>query len=105
MADLPIIGDPECGRCEQVWLCGRCGSSVGHEDCEMCPATGWYDEPDPRCPVCFGTGIAHFCLSTHEFCQANPLTDRDHVERPTVENYTFAPCAAHVVSGRTGRGQ
>jgi hypothetical protein len=65
--------------------CARCGSSMSVEDCEWCPAFGYYDDPDPACPKCHGTGIARFCLSSAEFCEANPLPGQEAVERHTIE--------------------
>jgi len=66
--------------------CARCGSSMSVEDCEWCPATGWYNDVyDPSCHVCHGSGIGRWCLSSPEWCEANPLPGRENTERHTVE--------------------
>lgn len=70
--------------------CARCGSSMGWEDCEVCPLFGYYDEPDPMCEACQGTGIAHFCLSSDEWCEDNPLPGRESVARHTIEEFEIA---------------
>lgn len=67
--------------------CARCGSSIAFEDCQMCPATGWYDNPDPACPACRGTGSVAICLSAYEWCRDHPLPGREDVQRHTVDEY------------------
>lgn len=73
-----------------VWedaQCARCGSSAYSERCEWCPACGYYEQPDPSCPSCEGTGTAWFCLSSAEWCEGNPLPGREDVARGTIEFY------------------
>lgn len=76
---LAETGTPEC-RCEEYDQCARCGSSMYSEDCEVCASFGYYDEPDPQCPGCFGTGQAWFCLSGYEWCEKNPRPGREDVQ-------------------------
>lgn len=78
--------------------CARCGASVAHEDCGWCPATGWYEEYDPSCPACRGTGIVHFCMSKAEWCEANPNPGRENVERGTIEWFeVWSDGTTHIV--------
>lgn len=50
--------------------CARCGSSVG------------YDEVDT---IDLGHLRWRFCLSSEEWCRANPLPGREDVKRGTIE--------------------
>lgn len=72
------LADPE-------YQCARCGSTLVFEDCQLCPATGWWDDNDPNCPVCHGNGTEPVCVSDHDWCWANPLPGRENVTRSTVE--------------------
>src|SRR5687768_16729399 len=67
--------------------CARCGSSLTFEDCEMCPATGWYGEFDPTCPLCKGSGRVPVCLSAPTWCEDNALPGREEVVSHTPEFY------------------
>ena len=65
---------------DEMGSCARCGSSLGYRDCD-CPDFDWYSDPDPRCEACHGTGTIAFCLSSPEWCAANPLPGREDVAR------------------------
>lgn len=78
--------------------CGRCGSTLTFEDCGACGGDGYVDHDcgedscpcaDPEinvpCGVCDGEGGFPFCISSEEWCNANPRVGRENVERSTVE--------------------
>ncbi len=82
--------------------CARCGSSVHSEHCEYCE--DGYDghdcgedcccclnpEENVLCQFCLGAGVFHFCLSSAEWCQANPMPGREDVERGAIEWFTVS---------------
>lgn len=78
--------------------CARCGSSVLFEDCTNCGGSGLrgHDciddtcccldpEENVECDVCDGQGGWYTCLSSREFCNANPLPGRENVKRGQIE--------------------
>lgn len=85
----------EIGSC-----CARCGSSMDGGPCEFCEdgfdghdcgddcCCCLYPEDNVRCEHCDGTGVWHQCLSSPEFCQANPLPGRENVQRGQIEWFT-----------------
>src|ERR1700683_4883250 len=91
-----IIADdhPHDGR-NLDFQCARCGSSVEWHQCEVCGGSGetepgglyeigplWYDlnDCDP-CIQCGGMASECVCLSSPEWCEANPLEGRENVKR------------------------
>lgn len=81
--------------------CARCGSSIEWEQCCACGGEGitgpgelyeedplWYDIDDYEpCHECDGHGSWGVCLSSPEWCNANPLPRREDVKRGTIEWY------------------
>lgn len=75
--------------------CARCGSSCYFEDCDACGGEGfvwgediasgydfgWIDEDETYpCQACRGKGGWWRCISSREWCQANPMPGREGVE-------------------------
>lgn len=87
-ADTPAPErDPEC-------QCARCGSSAYWDECEFCGGEGAITTDDD-CEWCYGEGCDSCiracgwcdeyggwwrCLSGREWCEANPLPGREHIE-------------------------
>ena len=81
--------------------CARCGSSVSIESCDHCE--DGYDghdcgedtccclnpEENLVCQYCDGSGVWHTCMSSAEWCEANPLPGREQVERGSIEWFTI----------------
>lgn len=83
--------------------CARCGSSIDVEHCEHCGGDGvdghecgedtcccLYPHDNVPCEFCGGTGAWRRCLSSPEWCRANPIPGREHIERGAVEWFTFS---------------
>ena len=71
--------------------CARCGSIAITEACDECEG-GWIDEedgPGHTCQACDGRGVYHVCLSSPEWCEANPAPGREGVQRGTLEWFTY----------------
>lgn len=80
--------------------CARCGSSCYWQQCDQCGGEGLdgHDcgedcccclnpEDNVVCQFCAGHGGWHWCLSSKEFCDANPLPGREVIERGQLEWY------------------
>lgn len=77
--------------------CARCGSSMHHERCKDCEdgysghecgedcCACLYPEENVICDTCGGYGGWYVCLSSPEWCEANPLPGRENVKRGEVE--------------------
>ena len=95
----PIIAPfpPHDGK-EWDCQCARCGSSCDSVDCWDCGGEGvtdhdcgddtcccLYPEDNVECDTCRGPGHWLQCMSSPEWCEANPLPGREGVERGKVE--------------------
>jgi hypothetical protein len=81
--------------------CARCGSSMSTEHCQECEdgfdghdcgedcCCCLHPEDNVECQYCRGTGVRHICLSSPEWCGANPLPGREDVQRGAIEWYTI----------------
>lgn len=72
--------------------CPRCGSDCEFQDCDACGGEGSHDfaEDDPiqygpsdvvPCDMCDGQGGWWRCVSSYEWCQANPLPGHEDAKR------------------------
>lgn len=104
MADTPITAEEirdgiEWFKAEdREWeaQCGRCGSSVGFLACCHCGGDGcvevedWedcgYTDTDETCDFCKGTGGEWHCISTPDYCTANPIAGREHIESTAMKS-------------------
>ena len=79
--------------------CARCGSSCDRQDCYNCEegfshhdcgedcCCCLYPEPNVVCDVCQGYCGWWSCLSSPEWCEANPLPGREDISRGKIEWY------------------
>ena len=70
--------------------CARCGSSCDAQGCDECGNDGWVWEEDDEerlreCPECLGNPVIYRCLSSPEWCEANPVEGRENVPRGKIE--------------------
>ena len=98
----PIIRDfpPRDGK-EYDCQCARCGSSCDSQDCWNCEDGSLGsdccddlchggecihgDSGFIPCDVCRGHGHWFSCLSSPEWCEANPLPGRENIARGKIE--------------------
>lgn len=97
--DTVIATSPPPDGREWDCQCARCGSSLSFEQCEHCGGEGLDghdcgedtcccgapDVDNVECNVCLGRGSFPVCLSSAEWCQANPLPGRERFQRNTPE--------------------
>lgn len=91
---------PDDGR-EYDCQCARCGSTLTFEACEECGGDGHYEDvdgpdaggfyDDGPCNICAGKGAFPICLSTEDWCNANPMPGRAETARHTAEWFLVIP--------------
>jgi len=99
MAPDPLIAElpPSDGK-DYDCQCARCGSSVVWQDCTQCGGEGMhghdcgddtccclYPDENIECGICDGVGGWRLCLSSTDWCKANPLEGREQVPRGKIE--------------------
>ena len=80
--------------------CARCGSSCDYVECWDCE-DGYSDhdcgedcccclrpENNVLCSICLGRDGWQCCISSEQWCKANPLPGRETVERGEIEWFT-----------------
>ncbi len=99
-ADLALFTAPTleyAAPVERDCQCARCGSSCGWIDCSDCLHGVITTEDDEgldvveHCSTCGGCGGWWCCLSSAEWCAANPVPGREHVARGSVEWFDVPP--------------
>jgi len=102
IANLPPYDEGE--GWEWDCQCARCGSSACYEECESCGGECFdgHDcgddccccacpEDNVECQYCGGEGGFHVCLSSSEWCEANPLPGREAISRGKIEWFAIRP--------------
>jgi hypothetical protein len=98
MAETIRLAPIDDGR-EEDCQCARCGTSAFHVDCYDCEnGYSHHDcgedcccclnpEPNVPCDVCGGSGGWWQCCSPGNYCEANPIPGREHIQRGAIEWY------------------
>ena len=88
MSDTVISLRPPSDGQEWDCQCARCGSSLGFDLCEECGGDGWIEDDTDAingpekdvCNLCAGRCSWSRCLSSADWCQANPRPGREAIE-------------------------
>lgn len=80
--------DCQCARCGSSAMhvdCWNCDDGYSHHDCGEDSCCCLYPEDNVVCDVCRGRGCWYECISSHEWCEANPLEGREDVPCGSIE--------------------
>lgn len=89
------------GQIDEDCQCARCGSSCEWVQCRNCNGDGFvpvdspegWDEGDEEpCLECQSCGGRWHCISSPEFCQANPIPGREWVESTAMNAEAWRDC-------------
>lgn len=78
-----------CGSSVDTQHCGHCEDGFDGHDCGEDCCCCLHPEDNVPCQYCDGTGLWRRCMSSPEWCQANPMHGREGVERGRFEWYTI----------------
>lgn len=82
-----------CKRCggsltfETCWGCG--GEGVSGHDCGEDTCVCLDQSDNMECEECGGSGTFAMCMNSDEYCEANPMPGRSHIDRHTPEQYEY----------------
>lgn len=75
--------DCQCARCGSSveWVrCGNCVDGFSHHDCGEDTCCCADPEDNVWCDWCGGAGGSWHCVSSPEWCQANAMPGREHID-------------------------
>lgn len=76
--------DCQCARCGSSAVLSRCGNcdefGYSHHDCGEDTCCCVDPEPNVRCNWCEGEGGSWHCCSGRAWCDAHPMSGREHIE-------------------------
>lgn len=78
----------QCARCGSTcdWTqCGQCEDGFDGHDCGDDCCSCLDPEENVVCDICRGRGGWYRCMSSSEFCKANPLKGRESTQRGVLE--------------------
>jgi hypothetical protein len=84
----------QCARCGsscEYLPCWDCGDDLyTHHDCGEDSCACRYPEDNVLCDTCRGRGGRWHCISSPEYCNANPMPGRESVESTALNSQAWA---------------